>query len=128
VDITNQVIQAINGWLQSLAAGTLQPALRAAGQLLFQTPQYDGIPEVEQAWTTVRNITDAVFVLAVLGAGLLVMASGTFETEYTVKRLLPPLGLAAVLGNASLAITGILIRLENAVVTALLGADPSTAV
>jgi hypothetical protein len=128
VDITNQVIQAIDGWLQSLAAGTLQPALRAAGQLLFQTPRYDGIPEIEKAWSTVRNITDAVFVLAVLGAGLLVMASGTFETEYSVKRLLPRLALAAVLGNASLAITGILIRLENAVVTALLGADPSTTV
>jgi hypothetical protein len=128
VDITNQVIQAINGWLQSLAAGTLQPALRAAGQLLFQTPQYDGIPEIEKAWTTVRNITDAVFILAVLGAGLLVMVSGTFETEYTAKRLLPRLALAAVLGNASLAITGILIRLENAVVTALLGGDPSTTV
>jgi hypothetical protein len=128
VDITHQVIQAINGWLQSLAAGTLEPALRAVGQLLFQTPQYDAIPEVEKAWSTVRNITDAVFVLAVLGAGLLVMASGTFETEYSVKRLMPRLALAAVLSNASLAITGILIRIENAVVTALLGADPSTTI
>ncbi len=128
MDITNQVIQAIDGWLQSLAAGALPPALRAAGQLLFQTPQYDAISEVEKAWTTVRNITDAIFVLAVLGAGLLVMASGTFEAEYSVKRLLPRLALAAVLGNASLAIIGLLIRLENAVVTALLGADPSTTV
>jgi hypothetical protein len=38
MDITSQVIDAINGWLQSLAAHLLRPALAAAGQLLFQTP------------------------------------------------------------------------------------------
>ena len=52
------------------------------------------------------------------------MASGTFETEYTAKRLLPRLVLAAVLSNASLVICGALIRLDNGVVVGLLGPDP----
>ena len=56
MDITSQVIDAINGWLQSLAVHLLQPALAAAGQLLFQTPAYDSIPEVGRAWALVRSV------------------------------------------------------------------------
>jgi hypothetical protein len=33
MDITSQVIDAINGWLQNLATHLLRPALTAAGQL-----------------------------------------------------------------------------------------------
>src|SRR5260370_7659427 len=96
MDITSQVIDAINGWLQSLATHLLQPALAAAGQLLFQTPTYDSIPEVGRAWALVRDVTDGLFVLALLAAGVMVMASGTLSSRYSPKPpipriLLPPL-------------------------------------
>ncbi len=124
MDITSQVIQAIDGWIQSLASQALRPALEAAGQLLFQTPAYDSMPEVQRAWATVRVVSDALFILAILAAGLLVMSSGAFETRYTAKLLLPRLVLAAVLSNASLTICGGLIRLDNALVMGILGAKP----
>lgn len=124
MDITTQVIQAINAWIQSLSASLLRPALQAAGQLLFQTPAFDSIPEVQHTWALVRGLVDSLFVIAVLAAGLLVMASGTFETHYTAKRLIPRLTLAAVLSNASLAIAAALIRLDDALVTAVVGANP----
>jgi len=126
VDITSQVIQAINGWLQSLGQSVLGPALTAAGQLIFQTPAFDGLAPVKQSWAIARDVADALFVLAFLLGGVLVMASGPFETEYSAKRLLPRLVLAAVLCNASLAICGALIRLDNALVIGLLGPDPSS--
>ncbi|MDQ6691736.1 MAG: hypothetical protein M3Z13_03105 [Candidatus Dormibacteraeota bacterium] len=126
MDITSQVIQAINGWLQSLGQSVLGPALQAAGQLIFQTPAFDGLAPVKQSWAIARDVADALFVLALLLGGVLVMASGTFETEYSAKRLLPRLVLAAVLCNASLSICGALIRLDNALVTGLLGPDPSS--
>ena len=125
MDITSQVIEAINGWLQSLAQGVLGPALQAAGKFIFQTPAFDGLAQVQQTWAVARDVADAMFVLALLLGGVLVMASGTFETEYTAKRLLPRLVLAAVLSNASLAICGSLIRLDNALVLGLLGPDPA---
>ena len=124
MDVTSQVIEAINGWLRSLGQGVLGPALQAAGKLIFQTPSFDDLAQVQQSWAIARDVADALFVLALLLGGVLVMASGTFETEYTAKRLLPRLVLAAVLGNASLAICGALIRLDNALVLGLLGPDP----
>jgi hypothetical protein len=124
MDITSQVIDAINGWLQSLAEHLLRPALTAAGQLLFQTPAYDSIPDVGRAWSLVRDAADGLFVLALLAAGVLVMASGTFESRYSAKVLVPRIVLAAVSANASLAICGGLIRIDNALVQGLLGPHP----
>ncbi|MHB8573679.1 MAG: hypothetical protein ACYDAY_12115 [Candidatus Dormibacteria bacterium] len=124
MDITSQVIDAINGWLQNLATHLLRPALTAAGQLLFQTPAYDSIPEVGHSWSLVRDAADGLFVLALLAAGVLVMASGTFESRYSAKVLVPRIVLAAVSANASLAICGGLIRIDNALVQGLLGPNP----
>src|SRR5713101_1834010 len=126
MDITSQVIDAINGWLQSLAAHLLRPALAAAGQLLFQTPAYDSIPEVGRAWALVRAVTDGLFVIALLAAGVMVMASGTVESRYSAKALIPRIVLAAIAANASLALCGGLIKLDNALINGLLGPDPGT--
>src|SRR5258708_30313634 len=126
MDITSQVIDAINGWLQSLASHLLQPALAAAGELLFQTPTYDSIPEVGRAWALVRDVTDGLFVLALLAAGVMVTASATVESRYSAKALVPRIVLAAFAANASLALCGGLIKLDNALLNGLLGPDPST--
>ena len=126
MDITSQVIDAINGWLQSLAAHLLRPALAAADQLLFQTPAFDSIPEVGRSWGLVRDVTDGLFVLALLAAGLLVMASGTLESRYSAKALIPRIVLAAIAANASLALCGGLIKLDNALVTGVVGPNPGT--
>jgi len=72
----------------------------------------------------VRDAADGLFVLALLAAGVLVMASGTFESRYSAKVLVPRIVLAAISANASLAICGGLIRLDNALVQGLLGPDP----
>ncbi|MHB8688114.1 MAG: hypothetical protein ACYDB4_13070 [Candidatus Dormibacteraceae bacterium] len=126
MDVTSQVIDAINGWLQSLAAHLLRPALAAAGQLLFQTPAYDSIPEVGHTWALVRDVTDGLFVLALLAAGVMVMASETIESRYSAKTLIPRIVLAAIAANASLALCGGLIKLDNALINGVVGPDPGT--
>jgi multisubunit Na+/H+ antiporter MnhF subunit len=126
MDVTSQVIDAINGWLQSLAQHLLRPALSAAGQLLFQTPTFDSIPEVSRTWAVVRDLTDGLFVIALLAAGVMVMASGSFESRYSVKALIPRIVLAAIAANASLAVCGALIKLDNALVNGVVGPDPGT--
>src|SRR5207237_4582046 len=94
----------------------------------FATPSFDRIPEVEELWTLVRNIADALLVLAVIAAGVLVMASGTFSSRYAAKLLVPRVVLAAVAANASLVIVGALIQLANGMVQGLVGGEPAAAV
>lgn len=121
VDLTSQVIEAINAWLASLVTQILGPSLAVAGQLLFSTPAFDAIPQIQRSWELVRNVADALFVLAWIAAGVLVMIAGGTDSRYTAKLLVPRVALAAILANASLAICGALIRLNNALVTGLLG-------
>jgi hypothetical protein len=123
VDLTSWVSDAINGWLRTLAAGMLSPALSVLGPLLFQTPSFDRLPEVAQAWSIVRHTANALFVLAFLAVGVLIMSSGSLDSRYTAKLLLPRLVLAAVAANASLALCGMLIQLNNGIVEGLLGPE-----
>ena len=124
MDVTSQIIDAINAWLQSLASHLLKPALAAADQLLFQTPTFDSIPEVGRSWALVRDVADGLFVLALLTAGIIVMASGAIESRYSAKALIPRILLAAIAANASLALCGGLIKLNNAIVSGVVGPNP----
>lgn len=124
MDVTSQVIEAINAWLESLAEHLVRPALAAASTLLFQTPQFDLVPEVGRSWALVRDVADGMFVVALVAAGIMVMAAGGVESRYSAKVLLPRIALAAIAANASLAVCGGLIRLDNALVSGLFGPDP----
>jgi hypothetical protein len=125
MDLTAQIIDAITAWLQTVATALTGAAFAAVGQLLFSTPALDQIPEVQATWSLVQAIADSLFGLAILCAGILVMASGTVESRYSAKLLISRLALAAIGANASLALSGALIRLDNALVVGLLGSDPA---
>lgn len=124
MDLTAQIIEAITAWLQTVATALITAAFAAVGQLLFSTPALDQLPEVQATWSLVQTIANALFGLAILGAGILVMASGTVESRYSAKLLITRLALAGIAANASLTFAGALIRLDNAVVGELLGSDP----
>jgi len=128
MDISAPVAAAINAWLDALATQMFAPALAAVGDLLFRTPSFAALPAVARTWGLIRAIADAIFVLAWLGTGLLVMTHGGTEARYTAKVLVPRVVLAAVLVNASLALCGALIALNNALVDALLAPSPAAVV
>ena len=125
MDLTAQIIDAMTAWLQTVATALITAAFAAVGQLIFSTPALDQIPEVRATWSLVQAIANSLFGLAILAAGILVMASGTVESRYSAKLLVTRLALAAIAANASLALTGALIQLDNALVAGLLGPDPS---
>ena len=120
MDLTSQVVDAIDAWLQSITTQLLGPALAAAGALVLQTPAFDAIPEIQQTWSLVRNAADALFVVVLMAAGVLVMAQGTVESRYSAKLIVPRVALAAVGANASLAVCGGLIQFDNALVAGFL--------
>jgi hypothetical protein len=128
MDLTTQIGEAINAWLRAAAAQLLGPALDAAGQLLFQTPALDLIPQVDATWALARTVADGLFVVAFCAVGVLVMSAGGYDARYTAKVLVPRVVLAALIANASLTICGALIQFNNALVTGLLGAQPGPAV
>ncbi len=125
MDLTSQVIDAINGWLAAAAAQVLPPVFTVIGHLLFTTPAFDGIAEIEATWSLVRGVADALFGLALLAVGVAVMVRGGSDARYSAKVLVPRLVLAAALANASLVLCGGLIRLNNAIVGAVVRTDPS---
>jgi hypothetical protein len=124
MDPTQLVIGAINGWLQNVAGAVTPPVLKLAGALIFQTPTIPDLPGVKPVWSLAAGVADVLLVLALMGGGVLIMSSGTFEHQYTTKRLLPRLLLGAVVSNASLVLCGTLIAFNNAMVTALVGPRP----
>ena len=125
MDLTAQIVAAINGWLAAAAAQVLQPVFAAVGRLLLTTPAFDTVPEIASTWSVVRGITDALFSLALVAVGVAVMTRGGSDGRYAAKALVPRLVLAAVLANASLSLCGGLIGLNNVVVDALGGGDPA---
>lgn len=123
MDLTSQVIDAINGWLAAAAGQVLSPVIAVLGHLLFTTPAFDEIGEIAGTWALVRGVADALFGLALLAIGVAVMARGGSDARYSAKVLVPRLALAAALANASLTLCGGLIRLNNAIVGALVSTD-----
>jgi hypothetical protein len=126
VDPSTILTQGLDSWFQHVASTLTPLALQAVTFLLFQTPDFTGISEVRRISTLTLGIADALLALIAIGCGVLVMASGTFETLYTIKRLLPRLVLAAITANASLALCSTLTSLDNALVSALAGSQPLT--
>jgi len=120
MDLTAQIVEAITAWLGSVAAQLYAPALASAGDLLFATPSFDLIPEVAATWELVRNVADALLLLGVTAAGILVMAAAT-DARYSAKVLLPRLVMAGIAANASLVACGALIRFENGLVVSFVG-------
>lgn len=128
MDLTTQIAAAIDGWLHGLAAELLAPALDAVGRLLFSTPTFDTIAEINATWSLVRGIADSLFVLAFLAIGILVTVAAGDDVRYSSKVLVPRVVLAAACANASLTVCGALIGLNNGLVEALVGAPSGATV
>jgi hypothetical protein len=114
---------AITGWFSGLVQSALAPVLHLLSASLLATPTVTG-GVVHGVWLGCLGVVDAVFVLLVMAAGLLVMSHGTLQSRYSVKELLPRLVVAAVAANLSLLVVGTAGRLGDALAGGLLGASP----
>ena len=128
MDVSSLVGAAINTWLSAVATALLRPAVAAAVELLFRTPDFAALPALREIWQVVRGVTDALFLLAFVGAGVLVMTQAGSDARYAAKVIVPRIVLAAVLANASLAICGALVALNNALISTVLGGDAASTI
>lgn len=128
-DIPGQIKKAIDDWFRHLVTDALNPALELVGKTLLATPQVVGADRVGELWTYALGIADALLVLLVVIAGALVMGHETVQSRYALKDALPRLTFAAILANASLALSGQLIAIADAFSFGFLagGVDPAEA-
>lgn len=129
LNIPGQIKKAIDDWFRGLVKDALDPTMDLVGKTLLATPQTASQPRVAQLWQVALGIADALLVLFVLAGAALVMTHETVQTRHALKDVLPRVALAALCANASLAISGQLITIANAISAGLLGAgvEPSGA-
>jgi len=120
-DIPGKVEQAINDWFASLVRDALDPAMVLVGRTLLSTPQIASEAEVSSYWHLALGVADALLVLVVIAAGVIVMHHETLQTSYALKDFIPRLVVAGIATNASLAISGQMVAFANALATGLLG-------
>jgi hypothetical protein len=128
-DIPGQIENAINEWFAGLVRDALDPAMVLVGRLLLSTPEIVGQASVRSYWQLSLGIADSLLVLVIIVAGALVMAHESLQTRYALKDVLPRLLLAGILTNASLAISGQMVNIANALASGFLGdgVDPEQA-
>jgi hypothetical protein len=129
LDIPGQIEHAINDWFKGLVTDALNPTLALVGKTVLSTPQLATQSRISQLWQISLGIADALLVLFAIAGGVLVMSHETVQTRHALKDILPRLLLGAIAANASLAISGQMISLANALSAGMLGVgvDPSGA-
>jgi hypothetical protein len=126
-DIAGRVRDAVDGWFSHLAVDALNPALDLLGRTVFSTPNFTGDGRVRDLWRISWGVANSVFLLFILGAGVLGMSFETLQTRYALKELLPRLAVAFVAANASLFFAGFAINVANGLSEAFASQGAGTA-
>ncbi|WP_165845482.1 hypothetical protein [Streptacidiphilus pinicola] len=120
-DIPGEVKDAIASFLAGLLQPFVVPVMNLLAHLLLSTPDVTQIPRVAGLWESLRGLACSLYVLAVLAAGILVMAHGTVQQRWAARDLIPRLVLGMLAANLSLTVCHQVIGLANAVSAAVFG-------
>jgi hypothetical protein len=128
-DIPGQIQKALDDWFASLVTDALNPMLNLLGSTVLGTPDVTTMPRVEQLWEAMAVLANSFYVLLILAGGVIVMTHETLQTRYSAKQIAPRLVAGLLIGNASLALLGLIIRLADALASGIMGQglDPAQA-
>ena len=128
-DIPGQIEKAINDWFAGLVTDALNPVLGLLGSTVLSTPDVTTMPRVGEIWTTMAVLANSFYVLFVLAGAIIVMTHETLQTRYAMKDIAPRLLAGFLVGNASLAVLGLIIHLADALAAGVMGQglDPKAA-
>ena len=114
-DVAGRVSKAVDDWFTRLVNAAVQPVFALIGDRLLSTPDFTRNARVRELWDLSWAVTNTIFVLFVVAAGVVGMAHETVQSRYQVKELLPRLVVGWVAANASLVLARVAIGLANAV-------------
>ncbi len=120
-NISGCVAEAVDGVFRRLVTSALNPLLNLVSHTLLTTPDLTALPHVRQMWDSSWQLVLALYVLVVMGAGVLLMVRETLQTRWSWRELAPRLVIGFVAGALSMALATGAIRFANALAEALSG-------
>jgi hypothetical protein len=120
-DVTGCVAAGVNVVFHGLVEAALSPILELLAATALSTPTLDQIPGIGELWNHSFELVVAVYGLLVLIGGIVVMSHESVQTRYSIKEIGPRIPVAFLASTLSLFFVDKLIRLANALSTAVLG-------
>lgn len=114
-DVAGRVSKAVDDWFTRLVNAAVQPVFALFGDRLLSTPDFTRNARVRELWDVSWAVTNTIFVLFVVAAGVVGATHETLQSRYQVKELLPRLVVGWVAANASLVLARVAIGFANAV-------------
>lgn len=114
-DVAGRVSKAVDDWFTRLVNAAVQPVFALIGDRLLSTPDFTRNARVRELWDVSWAVTNTIFVLFVVAAGVVGATHETLQSRYQVKELLPRLVVGWVGANASLVLARVAIGFANAV-------------
>lgn len=119
--LTQVIIDAVNGFLQTIVQSATKPLVDGIIGFLTTTPSVATNSVIFNFWLTMVGIVDALFVLLIAVLGFQFMSGSTFGyEELEFKQILPKIGLAFIGANSSIFLVDWIITANNTLVSALL--------
>lgn len=117
--LADHIIEGVLKWFASLVVGTLDTLWGLLSTTIFQSPDVTVLPQVTTFASTSLGVVNAVYVLAFLWAGILVMGRDTIQSKVGPSELIPRLVIGLIAANFAVPICSTVINLANAITTAL---------
>lgn len=119
--LTQVLLDAINGFIQTLVQSATKPLVDGVISLLTTTPSAVSNSVIFNFWLTMVGIVDGLFVLLIAVLGFQFMSASSFGyNEIEFKHLLPKIALSFLGANTSIFLIDWALSLCNTMVNALL--------
>ncbi|GGL20190.1 conjugal transfer protein TrbL family protein [Mangrovihabitans endophyticus] len=120
------LMDGLLGWLAGQILEVFGDLLGLVTPQIFLSPDVTGLPQVTALAGRSTLVVDACFVLAIIAVGIAAMAGDSIELRYGLKQLTPRLVVGLVLSVFAVPLTGVLIRVANALTVAMTGRSAPT--
>jgi len=121
LDVSGQIHSAMVDFVSWIAKTGAKPVFDLLGRTVLATPSVTSDARVTTFWKTTMAATNAMFVLLIVAAGIVVTSHETLQTRYSIKEILPRIVVAAIMSNTSLLLCGKAIQIANALPRAIAG-------
>jgi hypothetical protein len=108
-------------WFAGIVLDALNTVVGILRSTAFWTPNVTAVPQVRSLWSQNMTIVNALYLLAVVAAGVLAMTHESVQIRYSIKELSPRLVFGFIAANFSLQWSSMIFDDTNVLTQALTG-------